>query len=418
MEIQNNQLHLGGLSAEALRINFGSPLYVYEEDSLRSQCRRLLNCFEELHQQQRLQLHFAMKANSNPSILKVLREEGAWIDAVSPYEVQLALDCGYRPEQILFTGNNTAPEELDFCVENGVPLNIGSLFTLEHFGKRYSGKNISLRVNPGVGAGHHAHCITGGPRSKFGIYHDQLEQAQELAQHYSLRIIGIQSHIGTGIFAPEPMLEAMEMILALAERFTELEFIDFGGGFGIPYRPEQQEMDVNALGQQMTERFEKFCKEYGRPLSMKLEPGRYLVGPAGFLLLSVTNRKHTPEYQFVGTDSGFHHLVRPTMYGSYHRIWNASRMEDELETVAVVGNVCETGDFFSVDQGNIQRDLQKTTVGDCLVIADAGAYGFSMSSQYNSRPRPAEVLVKDGQAQLIRRAERYTDLLRTTQELD
>ncbi|MEC8255889.1 MAG: diaminopimelate decarboxylase, partial [SAR324 cluster bacterium] len=137
MEIQNNQLHLGGLSAEALRINFGSPLYVYEEDSLRSQCRRLLNCFEELHQQQRLQLHFAMKANSNPSILKILREEGAWIDAVSPYEVQLALDCGYRPEQILFTGNNTAPEELDFCVENGVSLNIGSLLTLEHFGKRY-----------------------------------------------------------------------------------------------------------------------------------------------------------------------------------------------------------------------------------------------------------------------------------------
>ena len=181
MEIQNNQLHLGGLSVEALRINFGSPLYVYEEDSLRSQCRRLLNCFEDLHQQQRLQLHFAMKANSNPSILKILREEGAWIDAVSPYEVQLALDCGYRPEQILFTGNNTAPEELDFCVENGVPLNIGSLLTLEHFGKRYSGQHISLRANPGVGAGHHAHCITGGPRSKFGIYHDQLEQAQELA---------------------------------------------------------------------------------------------------------------------------------------------------------------------------------------------------------------------------------------------
>ena len=213
MEIQNNQLHLGGLSVEALRTNFGSPLYVYEEDSLRSQCRRLLNCFEELHQQQRLQLHFAMKANSNPLIMKILREEGAWIDAVSPFEVQLALDCGYRPEQILFTGNNTAPEELDFCVENGVPLSIGSLLTLEHFGKRYSGQNISLRVNPGVGAGHHAHCITGGPRSKFGIYHDQLEQAQELAQRYSLRIIGIQSHIGTGIFAPEPMLEAMEMIL-------------------------------------------------------------------------------------------------------------------------------------------------------------------------------------------------------------
>lgn len=418
MEIHNNQLYLGGLSAEELRAGFGSPVYVYEEDSLRSQCQRLQGCFAELRAENRLQLHYAMKANSNPAILQLLREEGVGIDAVSPFEVQLALNCDFLPEQILFTGNNTTLEELDFCVTQGVQLNLGSLRTLESFGQRFPGQSVSLRVNPGVGAGHHSHCITGGPRSKFGIYHDQLEEAKALAQRYQLRIVGLQSHIGTGIFAPEPMLEAMEMLLAVASPFPELEFVDFGGGFGIPYRPEQQQMDVVALGSQMTARFETFCQQYGRPLSLKLEPGRYLVGPAGFLLLTVTNRKHTPEYQFVGTDSGFHHLIRPTMYGSYHRIWNASQMEGTQEDVVVVGNVCETGDFFSMDQGQIRREMTRTEIGDCLAIADAGAYGFAMSSQYNSRPRPAEVLVCQGQARLIRRAERYEDFMRTAYELD
>ncbi len=417
MDIRNNQLHLGGVSVDDLRAQFGSPLYVYEAERLRRQFRQLKECFRELWDAQRLQIHYAMKANSNPTLLRILRAEGAHIDAVSPFEIRLARACGYASEQILFTGNSVTPEEVEYCRAHQIGFNVGSLYWLEEYGRKFPQSAISLRINPGVGAGHHAHCITGGPRSKFGIYHDQLGEIGRIVERYQLRIVGIQSHIGTGIFSAAPMLTAMDMILNVAEPFPDLEFIDFGGGFGIPYRPDQQEMDVANLGQQMTQRFHEFCENYGRDLTMKIEPGRYLVGQCGTLLTTVTMRKRTPEYQFVGTDSGFHHLVRPTMYGAYHKIWNASQMDSELETVVIVGNVCETGDFFSVDNGDIRRELPRVRVGDCLAIGDAGAYGYAMSSQYNSRPRPAEVLVQEGEVRLIRRMETYEDLLRTAEEL-
>ena len=406
MNIINDTLFLEDIPVETLMQEYGSPLYVYEESILRSQFRQLSSGFPE----GLLEIHYSMKANSNPSLLKILREEGSSIDAVSEFEVRLALKSGFEPQQIIFTGNNNSLAEIEYCVEQEVPVNLGSLVLLEKFGQLFPQTSVSVRINPGIGAGHHVHCITGGPDSKFGIYHDQIDAALALATKYKLILNGVHSHIGTGIYSAEPMLEAMEMILAVAEKFPDLEFIDFGGGFGIPYRPEQQALDMKDLSQKMTRRFTEFRQCYGREISMKIEPGKLLVGPAGILLTTVTNITDTPKYRFVGVDSGFNHLLRPTLYGSYHNILNASRYSGEEEDVVVVGYICESGDIFSRSGDEIKRKLPSPVIGERLAFLDAGAYGFSMSSQYNSRPRPAEVLVHQGQSRLIRRAETFEDL--------
>ncbi len=406
MNIINDTLFLEDISVETLMQEYGSPLYVYEESVLRSQFRQLSSGFPE----GLLEIHYSMKANSNPSLLKILREEGSSIDAVSEFEVRLALESGFEPQQIIFTGNNNSLAEIEYCVEQEVSVNLGSLVLLEKFGQRFPQTSVSVRINPGIGAGHHAHCITGGPDSKFGIYHDQIDAALALATKYKLTLNGVHSHIGTGIYSAEPMLEAMEMILAVAEKFPDLEFIDFGGGFGIPYRPEQQALDMKDLSQKMTRRFTEFRQCYGREISMKIEPGKLLVGPAGILLTTVTNITDTPKHRFVGVDSGFNHLLRPTLYGSYHKILNASKYSDDEEDVVVVGYICESGDIFSRSGDEIERKLPSPVIGERLAFLDAGAYGFSMSSQYNSRPRPAEVLVHQGQSRLIRRAETFEDL--------
>ena len=406
MNIINDTLFLEDISVETLMQEYGSPLYVYEESVLRSQFRQLSSGFPE----GLLEIHYSMKANSNPSLLKILREEGSSIDAVSEFEVRLALESGFEPQQIIFTGNNNSLAEIEYCVEQEVSVNLGSLVLLEKFGQRFPQTSVSVRINPGIGAGHHAHCITGGPDSKFGIYHDQIDAALALATKYKLTLNGVHSHIGTGIYSAEPMLEAMEMILAVAEKFPDLEFIDFGGGFGIPYRPEQQALDMKDLSQKMTRRFTEFRQCYGREISMKIEPGKLLVGPAGILLTTVTNITDTPKHRFVGVDSGFNHLLRPTLYGSYHKILNASRYSGDEEDVVVVGYICESGDIFSRSGDEIERKLPSPVIGERLAFLDAGAYGFSMSSQYNSRPRPAVVLVYKGQSRLIRRAETFEDL--------
>ncbi len=408
MKICENKLYLEDISAELIMQEYGSPLYVYEETVLRSCFRNLISGFPE----GLIGVHYSMKANSNQSILKILCEEGSSIDAVSEYEVRLALESGFEPWQIIFTGNNNNLEEIEYCFEQNVLINLGSLALLELFGKKHSGTTISVRINPGLGAGHHTHCITGGPDSKFGIYHDQIDSVLDLAKKYSLKINGVHSHIGTGIFEAEPMLEAMKMTLDVAEKFPDLEFVDFGGGFGIPYRPDQSALDMKDLSLKMSNIFREFIKKYGRNLEMKIEPGKLLVGPAGILLTTVTNISETPKYRFVGVDSGFNHLLRPTIYGAYHKIINASCVSGDEEDIVVVGNICESGDILSRSGEEIKRLLPPTKIGDRIAFLDVGAYGMSMSSQYNSRPRPAEIMIKKGQSRLIRSAESYEDLTR------
>lgn len=290
MDVRDNRLYLGGCQAEALAGEFGTPLYVYEEELIRRQCA----LFKESFAAAPLDIHYAMKANGNPAILTILREEGLFIDAVSPFEVRLCLELGFAPEQIIFTGNNTTEDELRYCLEQGVPVNVGSLAELEVYGRLKVGGPVALRINPDVGAGHHPHVITGGPDSKFGIYHTAAAEIQQLLHRHKLRLTGIHSHIGTGILETGQMLEAMDIILNTAKRFAELEFIDFGGGFGIPYRPGQEPLPLPELGRAMAERFAAFCGEYGRELRMKLEPGRWLVAQAGTLLMRVTNLQATP----------------------------------------------------------------------------------------------------------------------------
>ena len=290
MEWNNHQLILGGCHFQQLVEQFGSPLFVYEESIIRQQCQVLKSAFEGAD----VKMHYAMKANPNPAILQVLKDEGFCIDAVSPYEVRLALETGFTPEQVALTGNGLTKEEIAYALTQKITITVDSLTALETLGRICPGGSVSLRINPGVGSGHHAHCITGGPRSKFGVYHDQIEAAKKVVQQYDLKMIGIHSHIGTGILESAPMMEAMEMVLAVAQEWPELEFIDFGGGFGIPYRPTDPTLDVPDVGTQMTERFQQFLNDYGRPLTMKLEPGRFLVAQSGVLLTTVNSLKtHT-----------------------------------------------------------------------------------------------------------------------------
>jgi diaminopimelate decarboxylase len=408
MDIRDNALYLGDLAAEGLADAFGTPLYVYEEEVIRRQCRAMREAFAAAQPD----IHFAVKANSNPALLAILREEGLFIDAVSPFEVRLCLEQGFAPGQILFTGNNTSEEDFAYCLERGVPVNAGSLVELERFGRMSPGGNISLRINPDVGAGHHHHVITGGPHSKFGIYHTERDAIAGLLERHSLKLVGIQSHIGTGILRTDEMLEAMEIILATARHFPHLEFIDFGGGYGIPYRPEQQPLPLAELGSAMCGRFAAFCTEYGRPLRMKLEPGRYLVAQSATLLVRVTNISATPAHTFVGTDSGFNHLIRPVLYGAYHEIVNASAVKGEPIEAVVAGNICESGDVFTQGHNGWEhRSLTRPEVGHLLALLDVGAYGMVLASNYNLRPRPAEVLIKGANARLIRRRETYDDLV-------
>ncbi|RYX95325.1 diaminopimelate decarboxylase, partial [bacterium] len=349
---------------------------------------------------------YACKANSNVEVIKVLKEEGAGVDVVAPGEIYSAVLAGCKKEDILFTGNNMTDQELDYAVSHGVLLNVGDLSALERLGKKYPGHEVCVRINPDVGGGHHEHVITGGPESKFGIYFSDVKLALDIAEKYNLKIKGIHQHIGSNILEESTFLVAIDVLLKSAKEFPDLEFIDFGGGLGIPYQPEDKKLDLNSLNTKVAEHFKQFCTEYGKDVEFWLEPGRFLVGESGYLLTTVNTIKTNPGYKYVGTDSGFNHLVRPTMYGSYHEIVNTSNPDGEKEKVTVCGNICESGDIFARD-----RELPKITEGDILALLNAGAYGYSMASNYNTRPLPAEVLVNGDNVKIIRRRENFEELL-------
>ncbi len=400
MEVRNNKLCLGGVEAEGLAREYGTPLYVYDEAIIRSRFTTLAAAIPY----PRLRLHYACKANGNVEILKLIRELGANAETVSRGEILLAFGAGFAPQQILHTCSNVHPDELRFVVGSGVMVNLDSLGQMRRFGQWNPGASVSVRINGGIGAGHHPHVITGGPDSKFGIDISQLEQVRSLAKEYGLRIAGIHQHIGSNVLDAALLVEAMKPALDSAATFSGLEFVDLGGGLGVPYRPDEKPLDVRQFGTLAARLFEAFGREYGKPLDMVLEPGRYLVAEAGTLLATVTDVKKTPFHEFVGVDTGFNHLIRPAMYGSYHAIVNASCVDGEQEVVWVAGNLCESGDLLARD-----RALTGCREGDTLAILNAGAYGFSMSSNYNARPRPAEVMVCGGTARVIRpREEGYS----------
>jgi diaminopimelate decarboxylase len=400
MQVRNNRLCLGGIEAENLAREYGTPLYVYEEEVIQSRFADLVQAIPY----PALRIHYACKANSNIEILKLLRSLGANVETVSRGEILLAFEGGFAPHQILYTCSNISADELRFVMASGVLINLDSLGQLRHYGECSPGASVSIRINGAIGAGHHPHVITGGPDSKFGIDVSQLDEAKALAEQYHLRIFGVHQHIGSNVLDAALLVEAMRAVLNSAAVFTGLEFVDFGGGLGVPYHPDEKPLDLRQFGAKAAELFDGFCRRYGKELNMVLEPGRYLVAEAGTLLATVTDVKRTPFHAFVGVDTGFNHLLRPAMYGSYHHILNASRVNGEEQVVCLAGNLCESGDLLARD-----RAVTECHEGDTIAILSAGAYGFSMSSNYNARPRPAEVMVCAGRARVIRpREEGYS----------
>jgi len=411
LENRGGILYIDGVSSLELAEKFDTPLYVLAERRIRGNYRRLYDALTKHFN--KVRIFYSAKANTSLSVLKILESEGACLDTVSPGEVFLALRADFTPDRILFTGTSVRDDELRFIVNSGVTINIDSLSQLRRLLKFHVPEKISVRVNPEIGAGHHEHCITAGKDSKFGIWETSVIKAYKIAREAGVKKFGIQMHIGSGILTVEPFLLAAEKLLKIARHVHEevgvdFEFIDFGGGLGVPYKPEEKPLNLNLFAEKVLGLYVKRIEEYdlGEPWFF-IEPGRYIVCDAGVLLTRVNTVKITPFKKFVGVDAGFNTLIRPVMYGSYHPIVVANRLDStEEETCDVVGPICESGDLLAKD-----RKLPKISEGDLLAILNAGAYGFSMSSQYNSRPRCGEVLVKDGEYALIRQRENFESLL-------
>jgi len=411
LENRKGKLYFDGVSAIELAEKFDTPLYVISESRIRENYKRLYNALTRNYE--KIRVYYAAKASANLSVLKILETEGAYLDAVSPGEVFMALTTGFPPECILFTGTSVRNDELKFLADSNVTVNIDSLSQLDRLLKMMVPNVLSVRVNPEIGAGHHDHCITAGKNTKFGLWENDALKAYKKAKKAGVERFGIHMHVGSGVLDVEPFVLALEKLLSVAKKVHDkigisFEFVDMGGGLGVPYKPEDKELDLALFSEEVLSLFKSKIAEYGlgNPFFC-VEPGRYLVCDASILLTTVNTVKATPFKKFVGVDAGFNTLVRPAMYGSYHHVLVANKLgAPDKETYDVVGPVCESGDVLAKD-----RRLPKIQEGDLLAVLNTGAYGYSMSSQYNARPRAAEVLVKNGKCALIREREQLDDLM-------
>lgn len=411
LEDRKGTLYFDDVSTTELAKTYDTPLYVISEKRIRDNYNRLYGAL--VNNYKYVRIYYAAKANTNLNVLRILQSQGAYLDTVSPGEVFLALSAGFTPDRIMFTGTSVRNDELKMLADANITINIDSQSEMDRLLKISVPQILSVRVNPEVGAGHHSHCITAGAESKFGLWEEEVIQAYAIAQRARVERFGIHMHIGSGILDAEPYVSAVEKLLSIAKRVhkevgIDFEFIDIGGGFGVPYKPEDKELDLTEFSNKVVNLFKNKVKDYGlgKPF-LFVEPGRYLVCDASILLTTVNTVKVTPSRKFVGVDAGFNTLVRPTMYGSYHPILVANKLTAaDKETYDVAGPVCESGDLLAKD-----RKLPEIAEGDLLAVLNAGAYGFSMSSQYNSRPRAAEVLIRGGKAVVIREREQLKDLL-------
>jgi diaminopimelate decarboxylase len=399
-----------GNSPEQLLKNFGSPLYVYNEDIFRERCRQMVGLVDYPH----YKVTYSIKANSNLTLLKIAREEGMHADAMSPGEIYVLEKAGFKPCEIFYISNNVSEEEMKFAIDRGIDTSVDSLSQLEMFGRLNPGGKVAIRINPGIGAGHHAKVITGGKKTKFGINTEYLDQVKAILKKYNLTLKGINQHIGSLFMDGSKYLESVKNTLEIAKQFDTIEFVDFGGGFGIPYRKQegQAPLELKEFGQRLGDVLKEWVKEYGREILFRSEPGRYIVAESSVLLGTVHAIKENGETFYVGTDIGFNVLVRPIMYDAHHELelYRNGKLVTEGETITadVVGNICESGDILAKER-TIFMPQEKDIIG----VMDAGAYGYSMSSNYNNRLRPAEVLIRsDGSVQLIRRRDTLEDLIR------
>lgn len=398
-------LYLAGKTAAELTAEFGSPLYVYSERILRKrarECRKFL-------QYEPFVPNYSCKANTNVALLQIVHSEGLHADAMSPGEILLLRAAGFQPNEIFYVGNYVDDAELLYAIKAGVQVSVDSLAQLERFGRLNPGGRCAVRINPGMGDGHHKKVVTGGAESKFGVWYENVGEIIEIATRHNLKIAGINQHIGSNYLSTDVYLATVQRLLSIAERFADLDFIDFGGGMGIPYKNDVGRLDLAELGCRVSDMLEKWTARYGKRITAQIEPGRYVVAESGLLLVTVQALKENPGLDFVGTDGGFNVLARPVMYGSHHEIINTGNVDNTNgRIVTICGNICESGDKLA--EG---RPLAATAQGDVLAVLDAGAYGFSMASNYNSRLRPAEVLItQENNLRLIRERDNLEDLLR------
>ncbi|MFD2827043.1 diaminopimelate decarboxylase [Leeuwenhoekiella polynyae] len=387
----------------AIAKEYGSPVYVYDAAKIESQYNRLTSAFKKV---KNLRVNYAVKALSNLAVLQLINSFGAGMDTVSIQEVRLALAAGIEPAKIMFTPNGVSLNELEEVAKMGVQINIDNLSILEQFGTKHPKTPVCVRINPHVMAGGNTNISVGHIDSKFGISIHQIPHLLRIVKNTGMNINGIHMHTGSDILDIDVFLHAAEILFDTAKDFKDLEFLDFGSGFKVPYKEGDIETNIEELGDKLSSRFNEFEKNYGKDLTLVFEPGKFLVSEAGKFLANVNVIKQTTSTVFAQIDSGFNHLIRPMFYGSRHEITNISNPKGRERFYSVVGYICETDTFAT------NRRIAEIAEGNILAFSNAGAYCFSMASNYNSRLRPAEVLFIDGEAQLIRERETFEDLLK------
>ena len=384
---------------------FGTPLFLYDIDKIKE-------CYHSLFKfipYKNLKIHYALKANYNIAILKALRDIGCGLDTVSPAEVALALELGFKKEDIIYTANNMTDAEFAEVYAAGVVMNIGELSRLEKVAAGYPGSRVCLRFNPDVKDGDSEKTMTAGDLTKFGILLDDVDKVLEIVKKGNLHVVGLHEHTGSGLQKAESVYQSMRNLMQIATpaNFPELEFLDFGGGFKVPYMPDEKRIDYIAMGKEIVSIFENFCKSYGKELKMYFEPGKYMVAESGHLLIEVNTIKKNRTRTIAGCNSGFPQLIRPVLYDAYHHITNLSNPDGELKKYDICGNICETGDRFAEE-----RMMPEIHEYDILEIQNAGAYCYSMGSIYNLRPMPSEAVLEDGELRLVRKAQTNAELVK------
>ncbi len=409
IQFENGQYHIGGIAVSTLCEKYDTPLYVYDTAVMQRQYNELKNAFSGAN----TRIKFACKALNNINVLRFFKNTGAGLDTVSIQEVWTGLKAGFAPKDIIYTPNCVSMQEIELAVKEGVQINIDNISILEQFGHKYGNTvPVCVRINPHVMAGGNINISTGHIDSKFGISIYQMRHLERVIKSENIRVNGLHMHTGSDILDVDVFLRAAEILFEVTDHFPDLEFIDFGSCFKVPYKPDDYSTDIQELGERLTYTFKDFCKSYGRDLELWFEPGKFLVSQSGTFLAKVNVIKQTTATVFAGVDSGLNHLIRPMLYNSYHHMVNVSNPTGTPRIYTVVGYICET-DTFGWD-----RKMSEVREGDIIAFQNAGAYGFTMSSNYNSRFRPAEVMIHNGKDYLIRQRETLEDLLRNQVMVD
>ena len=387
---------------------YQSPLYVYDTEKIISQYKKITSAFSKV---KNVKINYAVKALSNINILKVFNKLNSGLDTVSIQEVKLGLLAGFEPHEIIYTPNGVSLQEIEDVAKLGVQINIDNLSILELFGQKHPTIPVCIRINPHVMAGGNSKISVGHIDSKFGISIHQVPHIKRVVENTGMHINGIHMHTGSDILDIDTFLRASEILFDVAKQFEDIDFVDFGSGFKVPYKKDDISTNIEELGEKLSTRFNQFCKDYGKDVTLMFEPGKFLVSEAGYFLAKVNVIKQTTSTVFAGIDSGLNHLIRPMFYNSYHQIENISNPKGRERFYSVVGYICETDTFGS------NRRINEISEGDILCFHNAGAYCFSMASNYNSRYKPAEVMIYKGKDYLIRKRETIEDILRNQENI-